>query len=91
MIYALGGTDSATRPRADTLRQQRIRRLPRGTRPVRLIGEGSANAVFEFRVPRRNGGGYDFSGECLTSCSPFDGFDPLADGDSCRRSALEGG
>ncbi|KAJ6446465.1 inositol-pentakisphosphate 2-kinase [Purpureocillium lavendulum] len=65
LLQSLGGTDPASRPPADTLQQQRIRRLPRGTRPVRLIGEGSANAVFEFRVPRRNAGGYDFAGLLL--------------------------
>lgn len=28
-----------------------ISRLPRGTKPVRLVGEGAANAVFEIQVP----------------------------------------
>ncbi|UNI14264.1 Inositol-pentakisphosphate 2-kinase [Purpureocillium takamizusanense] len=65
LLHALGDTELATKSRADTLSQQRIRRLPRGARPVRLIGEGSANAVFEFRLPRRNGGGCNFSGLLL--------------------------
>lgn len=38
------------------------RRLPRGTQPVKLVGEGAANAVFEFKVPRRSGTGHDFKG-----------------------------
>jgi hypothetical protein len=28
-----------------------IKSLPDGTIPTRLVGEGAANAVFEFRVP----------------------------------------
>lgn len=28
-----------------------LKRLPRGTRPIKLIGEGAANAVFELGVP----------------------------------------
>ena len=31
-----------------------IKRLPSGTKPVRLVGEGAANAVFEIKVPRGN-------------------------------------
>lgn len=28
-----------------------IKSLPKGTKPTRLVGEGAANAVFEFSVP----------------------------------------
>lgn len=28
-----------------------LKRLPRGARPVKLIGEGAANAVFELALP----------------------------------------
>lgn len=31
-----------------------IKCLPSGTMPVRLVGEGAANAVFEIKVPRGN-------------------------------------
>lgn len=31
-----------------------IKRLPSGTKPIRLVGEGAANAVFEIKVPRGN-------------------------------------
>lgn len=36
-----------------------IKRLPIGTRVIRMVGEGAANAVFEIKVPR----GGDFQGE----------------------------
>lgn len=44
-----------------------IKRLPAGTKPVRLVGEGSANAVFEIKVPPRDRAGRDFKGEILTT------------------------
>ncbi|KAI9166787.1 Inositol-pentakisphosphate 2-kinase [Paramyrothecium foliicola] len=31
-----------------------LKQLPKGTRPVSLIGEGSANAVFEIKIPETN-------------------------------------
>jgi hypothetical protein len=40
-----------------------FRRLPAGTKPIKLVGEGSANAVFEIKVPPRDRAGRDFKGE----------------------------
>lgn len=42
---------------------QCLKRLPSGTKPVKLVGEGSANAVFEIKVPPRDRAGRDFKGE----------------------------
>ncbi|KAG5925735.1 hypothetical protein E4U53_003235 [Claviceps sorghi] len=36
-----------------------VKRLPAGTKPVRLVGEGAANAVFELKVPQRDRAGRD--------------------------------
>lgn len=41
------------------------KRLPAGTKPVKLVGEGSANAVFEIKVPQRDRAGWDFKGLLL--------------------------
>ncbi|KAK2591315.1 Inositol-pentakisphosphate 2-kinase [Conoideocrella luteorostrata] len=43
-----------------------MKRLPAGTKPVKLIGEGAANAVFEIKVPHiRDRGSGDFKGLLL--------------------------
>lgn len=42
-----------------------IKRLPAGTKPVKLVGEGSANAVFEIKVPQRDRAGRDMKGLLL--------------------------
>ncbi|KHN99451.1 Inositol-pentakisphosphate 2-kinase [Metarhizium album ARSEF 1941] len=42
-----------------------LKRLPTGTKPVKLVGEGSANAVFEIKVPSRDRAGRDFKGYLL--------------------------
>lgn len=39
-----------------------VKRLPAGTKPVKLVGEGSANAVFEIKVPQRDRAGRDMKG-----------------------------
>ncbi|UKZ54834.1 hypothetical protein TrVGV298_008648 [Trichoderma virens] len=39
--------------------------LPRGTKPVRLVGEGAANAVFEIKVPPGSRVGAQFQGKLL--------------------------
>ncbi|KAL7817078.1 inositol-pentakisphosphate 2-kinase domain-containing protein [Trichoderma gracile] len=39
--------------------------LPRGTKPVRLVGEGAANAVFEIKVPPNSRVGAQFQGKLL--------------------------
>ncbi|KAH6610427.1 inositol-pentakisphosphate 2-kinase [Trichoderma cornu-damae] len=39
--------------------------LPRGTRPVRLVGEGAANAVFEIKLPPSSRAGAQFQGKLL--------------------------
>ncbi|EFY98743.1 inositol-pentakisphosphate 2-kinase [Metarhizium robertsii] len=44
---------------------QCLKRLPSGTKPVKLVGEGSANAVFEIKVPPRDRAGRDFKGYLL--------------------------
>ncbi|KAG5976808.1 hypothetical protein E4U55_007214 [Claviceps digitariae] len=36
-----------------------IKRLPPGTKPVKLVGEGAANAVFELKIPQRDRPGRD--------------------------------
>lgn len=46
----------------DAVARQHIKTLPRGTRPVRFVGEGAANAVFEFRVPEASRLAPDFKG-----------------------------
>ena len=48
------------------LRQSRLRRLPRGTRPVKLVGEGAANAVFELKIPRRSCSDSGFTGSIFS-------------------------
>lgn len=47
------------------LHQACIKWLPAGTKPVRLIGEGAANAVFEIKVPHRDRAGQKFTGKYL--------------------------
>lgn len=70
LLKALAGPDTASKACAAPLHQKRTMRLPRGTKPSKLIGEGSANAVFEFKVPRCNGAAHDaFGGETLPA--PF--------------------
>ncbi|KAL7937581.1 inositol-pentakisphosphate 2-kinase domain-containing protein [Trichoderma chlorosporum] len=39
--------------------------LPRGTKPVRLVGEGAANAVFEIKLPPGSRVGAQFQGKLL--------------------------
>ncbi|KAM0265210.1 hypothetical protein ACHAQJ_000363 [Trichoderma viride] len=39
--------------------------LPRGTKPVRLVGEGAANAVFEIKVPPNSRMDAQFQGKLL--------------------------
>ncbi|POR34102.1 Inositol-pentakisphosphate 2-kinase [Tolypocladium paradoxum] len=63
LLQALGA-DPGLKGRG-SLRQSRMRRLPRGTRPTKLIGEGAANAVFEFKIPRRSCSDPDFTGLLL--------------------------
>ncbi|PNY27922.1 Inositol-pentakisphosphate 2-kinase [Tolypocladium capitatum] len=63
LLQALGA-DPGLKGRAG-LRQSRVRRLPRGTRPIKLIGEGAANAVFEFKIPRHSCSDPDFTGLLL--------------------------
>lgn len=48
----------------EMLYHQNIKTLPRGTKPVRFVGEGAANAVFEFQVPEGSGLAPDFKGRC---------------------------
>ena len=43
--------------------QFRIKTLPRATQPVRLVGEGAANAVFELCVPDGCRDAKDFKGK----------------------------
>lgn len=47
--------------------------LPRGTKPVRLVGEGAANAVFEIKVPPNSRVGAQFQGTLayFPSCACF--------------------
>ncbi|TWU73719.1 hypothetical protein ED733_005200 [Metarhizium rileyi] len=42
-----------------------LKRLPTGTKPVKLVGEGSANAVFEIKVPPHDRAGRSFKGYLL--------------------------
>ncbi|KAI5465682.1 inositol-pentakisphosphate 2-kinase-domain-containing protein [Mariannaea sp. PMI_226] len=42
-----------------------LKRLPRGTRPVRLVGEGAANAVFELGLPEGYPNASEFKGWLL--------------------------
>ncbi|KAL6867891.1 inositol-pentakisphosphate 2-kinase domain-containing protein [Trichoderma novae-zelandiae] len=51
------GTDGAYHPLVSI--------LPRGTKPVRLVGEGAANAVFEIKVPPSSRAGAQFQGKLL--------------------------
>lgn len=44
--------------------------LPRGAKPVRLVGEGAANAVFEIKVPPGSRVGAQFQGTALFVHSP---------------------
>ncbi|KAL6910630.1 inositol-pentakisphosphate 2-kinase domain-containing protein [Trichoderma evansii] len=39
--------------------------LPRGTKPVRLVGEGAANVVFEIKLPPNSGMDAQFQGKLL--------------------------
>ncbi|PHH84746.1 hypothetical protein CDD83_1460 [Cordyceps sp. RAO-2017] len=54
ILKALPSSDAATLKAGDSPAlhhrpHHRIRRLPKGTRPLRFIGEGAANAVFEIK------------------------------------------
>lgn len=40
-----------------------IKRLPVGAKPVKLVGEGAANAVFELKYPSRDRAGRDLQGK----------------------------
>ncbi|KAG5952647.1 hypothetical protein E4U57_005916 [Claviceps arundinis] len=42
-----------------------IKRLPVGAKPVKLVGEGAANAVFELKYPSRDRAGRDLQGFLL--------------------------
>lgn len=52
------GTDDS----ADGAYHPLVSILPRGTKPVRLVGEGAANAVFEIKVPPGSRVGAQFQG-----------------------------
>ncbi|PFH58401.1 hypothetical protein XA68_13718 [Ophiocordyceps unilateralis] len=60
-LFKAIGSDAALKPCAG-FRSQRFRRLSKTVRPVRLVGEGAANAVFEIRD---SGPGADFNGLLL--------------------------
>jgi inositol-pentakisphosphate 2-kinase len=42
--------------------RETLKRLPMGTRPIKLIGEGAANVVFELDIPEGNKWANDFKG-----------------------------
>lgn len=42
--------------------RESLKRLPPGTRPLKLIGEGAANAVFELGVPQGYPWAHEFKG-----------------------------
>lgn len=46
-----------------------LKRLPRGTRPLKLVGEGAANVVFELALPKESPSAHEFKG--TTSASPL--------------------
>lgn len=46
----------------ENLYRENIKTLPKGTKLVRFVGEGAANAVFEFKVPEASRLGADFKG-----------------------------
>ncbi|KAK5990155.1 Inositol-pentakisphosphate 2-kinase [Cladobotryum mycophilum] len=56
---------SARDSRSSMYRQPQVSRLPKGTKPVRLVGEGAANAVFEIKVPRSSRISDHFKGSLL--------------------------
>ncbi|KAJ3520898.1 hypothetical protein NM208_g13531 [Fusarium decemcellulare] len=45
--------------------RETLKRLPMGTRPVRLVGEGAANAVFELSLPEGFPWAHEFKGWLL--------------------------
>ncbi|KAK7430027.1 Inositol-pentakisphosphate 2-kinase [Neonectria magnoliae] len=54
-----------------------LKRLPRGTRPVKLIGEGAANAVFELALPEGYPSTSEFKGWLLrVAKAPTNGAPP---------------
>lgn len=59
-------TMTADAPSAGAMLHKHIKRLPPGSRPVKLVGEGAANAVFEMKVPRGKASDADFKGMILT-------------------------
>lgn len=49
--------------------RETLKRLPPGTRPLRLVGEGAANVVFELDIPEGFSWAHEFKG--TTSASPL--------------------
>ncbi|KAF4333573.1 inositol-pentakisphosphate 2-kinase [Fusarium beomiforme] len=45
--------------------RESLKRLPMGTRPVKMVGEGAANVVFELSIPEGNLWANDFKGWLL--------------------------
>ncbi|EXA49536.1 hypothetical protein FOQG_00908 [Fusarium oxysporum f. sp. raphani 54005] len=45
--------------------RESLKRLPMGTRPVKMVGEGAANVVFELGIPEGNMWANDFKGWLL--------------------------
>ncbi|KYK60019.1 hypothetical protein DCS_01153 [Drechmeria coniospora] len=62
LLKALAAADAS---RGTLQHHGRPKMLPRGTRPLKLVGEGSANAVFELKLPRHNGSVPEFHGVLL--------------------------
>lgn len=71
------GDESGLRPQDAVLRQH-IKTLPKGSKPVRFVGEGAANAVFEFRVPEASRLAPGFKGWHHLPSDPLDVADGLA-------------
>jgi inositol-pentakisphosphate 2-kinase len=52
--------------------RETLKRLPMGTRPVKMVGEGAANVVFELGIPEGNLRANDFKGLfCFHYCCQY--------------------
>lgn len=61
-LRAMTPAAATNRPLSCALLHRLIKRLPPGSKPVKLVGEGAANAVFEIKVPRSHASKEDFKG-----------------------------
>jgi inositol-pentakisphosphate 2-kinase len=48
--------------------RETLKRLPMGTRPIKMVGEGAANVVFELGIPEGNVRAKEFKGILHISC-----------------------